>query len=288
MRGGELTTQPTRIHVVTVAYNPGPEIEAMVRSLPWTSPSFELTMTIVDNGDDPSRVDDLVSRYGMKLLRSGKNLGYGRGANSGFDGVDAPWFLLLNPDTVVHEGAIDELLKAAKRWPDAAALGPKLVGLDGEDYPSARELPSLRNGVGHAIFANVWPSNPWTRKYHGTTAIEHVCGWLSGAALLMRGERFHELGGFDPAYFMFFEDVDLGRRIRRSGYQSVFVPTATVTHEQGTTWKDRPESMIREHHASARRYLASAYPGPLYAPLRAAMGSALALRAVFVSRTSSI
>ena len=277
--------EPDRIHVVTVAYNPGPEIEAMIGSLPWDDPSLDMTVTIVDNGSEGSLVDELADRYPVTLLRTGENLGYGRGANAGFGGADAPWFLLLNPDTVVHDGAITELIQAAGRWPKAAVLGPRLVGVDGEDYPSARELPSLRHGIGHAIFANVWPANPWTRKYHGSTAVEHVAGWLSGAALLFRADRFRELGGFDPEYFMFFEDVDLGRRVSAAGYQSVFVPSATVTHEQGTSWKERPESMIREHHASARRYLDSAYPGPVNAPLRFALRSGLALRAKWVTES---
>jgi N-acetylglucosaminyl-diphospho-decaprenol L-rhamnosyltransferase len=140
----------------------------------------------------------------------------------------------------------------------------------------------LRVGAGHALLSKVWPSNPWTRAYRQGDASrgvdERPVGWLSGACLLLRPEAFRAVGGFDVRYFMFFEDVDLGERLGEAGWANVFVPSATVTHLQGVSWKSSPAPMIRAHHASARRYLFDRYPRRRQAPLRAAIGIGLWLR----------
>ncbi|WP_239519523.1 glycosyltransferase family 2 protein [Arcanobacterium phocisimile] len=289
--------QPVGIHVVTIAYNPGPELEAMVSSLRVacrlhgaSDPSVNITLTIVDNGSQAERVDAIVDQYAQefsaRVIRPGRNLGYGRAANRGLHDATEPWVCVANPDTVFQPGSLVELVNAGNRWPQAGIFGPRLLERDGKVYPSARALPSLRNGVGHALFAHVWPANPWTRAYHGNTEHEHVAGWLSGACLLIRTSAWRKLEGFDPRYFMFFEDVDLGRRAGEVGITSVYVPSAAVVHEQGASWKARPAKMIRAHHDSAKQYLADAYPGIAYVPLRALLGAGLDVRAWWQTRGS--
>ena len=103
-------------------------------------------------------------------------------------------------------------------------------------------------------------------------------GWLSGACLLLPAAAWRRLGGFDDDYFMFFEDVDLGARVGRAGWLNVQVHDSVVIHEQGASWKARPEKMIRAHHASARRYLSGVYDAPWQAPVRWALRGGLRLR----------
>ena len=101
------------------------------------------------------------------------------------------------------------------RWPAGGAFGPAIVTPDGQLYPSARALPSLGRGIGHALAGWWWPTNPWTASYRQEreSPVEGECGWLSGSALLVRREAFEAVGGFDPKYFMYFEDVDLCDRL---------------------------------------------------------------------------
>src|SRR5665811_1651865 len=128
-----------------------------------------------------------------------------------------------------------------------------------------RDSPSLAQGIGHALLARVWPQNPWTRAYHRgsdggvTEGAERRPDWLSGACLLLRREAFEAVGGFDEGYFMFFEDLDLSERLGKRGWTNVYLPSAKVTHVGGTSWRERPAPMIREHHASAVRYLTRRY-----------------------------
>jgi N-acetylglucosaminyl-diphospho-decaprenol L-rhamnosyltransferase len=273
---------PPSVRVVCVTYNPGPVLRTFVESLrSATDRPYELV--IADNSSaDEEAVRAVAADAGARFVPTGGNLGYGTAANIGARGFAGDWLVVANPDIEWRTGALDELIAAAARWPTGGAFGPLILEPDGSTYPSGRALPSLRVGAGHALFARVWPGNPWTARYQRqqelTAATERSCGWLSGSCLLVRGEAFRAVEGFDPAYFMFFEDVDLGDRLGRAGWQSVYVPSAAVTHLGGHSWRSAPEGMIRAHHASARRYLTGRYHRWYHAPLRLALALGLAVR----------
>lgn len=275
--------------VVCVAYHPGPELAAFAASLAGAT-TRTVRLVVVDNGSDPTVVDAIAAEHGAEVVRTGENLGYGRAANRAAAGAAEPWLVVANPDVVWHPGSLDALLAAAERHPRAGALGPAVLNVDGSVYPSARELPSLRQGAGHALLARVWPGNPWTRAYQArqesTRATERTAGWLSGSCLLLRREAFEAVGGFDERYFMFFEDLDLGERLGRAGWSNVHVPTAVVTHVGGTSWRERPAAMIRAHHRSAALYLSARYDRWYQAPLRGAIRAGLALRQAVELRSS--
>jgi N-acetylglucosaminyl-diphospho-decaprenol L-rhamnosyltransferase len=216
----------------------------------------------------------------VRLLRTGGNVGYGSAANAGLADVRQGWALVANPDLRFEDGAVDELIAATERWPRAATLGPAIRTPDGALYPSARDLPSLATGIGHAMLGWLWPANPWTARYRREreAPTERPAGWLSGSCLLVDLEAFHSVGGFDPAYFMYFEDVDLAERLSRRGWLHVYVPSALVTHEGGHATAREPRRMLRVHHTSAMRYVSARYAGRRYAPLRLLLRAGLGAR----------
>jgi GT2 family glycosyltransferase len=130
--------------------------------------------------------------------------------------------------------------------PDAGAVGPRILNPDGSTYPSARAVPSLFGGAMHAVLHPFWKSNPWSVRYRNDTdaavAVRDV-GWLSGACVLVRRSAFDAIGGFDAAYFMYFEDVDLGERFGRYGWRNVYDPSAVVTHIGGESTKSESAAM---------------------------------------------
>jgi N-acetylglucosaminyl-diphospho-decaprenol L-rhamnosyltransferase len=187
---------------------------------------------------------------------------------------------VANPDVRFEEGAVDELLAVAARWPRAATVGPAIQTPEGALYPSARDLPSLSTGIGHALVGWLWPANPWTARYRRERERprERPAGWLSGSCLLVDLEAFRSVGGFDPAYFMYFEDVDLAERLGRRGWLHIYAPSAVVVHEGGHSTKREPRRMQRVHHTSALRYLAARYPGRRHALLRLVLRAGLGAR----------
>jgi N-acetylglucosaminyl-diphospho-decaprenol L-rhamnosyltransferase len=132
------------------------------------------------------------------------------------------------------------------------------------------------------VFGWVWPGNPWTARYRREreSPRERPAGWLSGSCFLVDLDAFWSVGGFDPGYFMYFEDVDLADRLSRRGWLHIYAPSAVVVHEGGHATRREPHRMQRVHHTSALRYLSRRYPGARYAPLRAALRGGLGARMV--------
>ena len=268
--------------VVTVTYSSGDYLHNFLRTLPSASTSTP-RVVIADNGSTDGAPEKAAADHdNVTLVHTGGNIGYGGAVNRGVAEIDpeVEFVLVANPDVEWSAGAIDELLAAARRWPRAASLGPRITEPDGSVYPSARRVPDLLSGTGHAILGAVWKSNPWTVAYRNDDAdlTERPVGWLSGSCLLLRRSAFDDIGGFDSRYFMFMEDVDLGDRLGRSGWLNVFVPGASVMHAKSHSVSKHPEKMIPAHHASAYRFTADRNPGPLRAPLRLALRAGLAVR----------
>ena len=270
--------------VVCVTYSPGPALEAFLASLAGAT-SRAVRVVLADNGSTDGAPERAAAEHPeVELLRIGENVGYGAAANRAVAALPEAvgWVLVANPDIVLGAGSLDALLAAAPRWPRAGGLGP-LIHTDGAVYPSARRQPSLGRGIGHAAFAAVWPTNPWTRSYRREGSVEErTAGWLSGSCVLLRREAWESVDGFDPRYFMYFEDVDLGDRLGRAGWLNVYVPGASVVHTGGHATERDPATsarMLTEHHRSAYRFLADRYRGPRWAPLRVVLRAGLALRA---------
>ncbi len=276
--------------VVTVTFSPGRYLSDFLASLRLATSRPTLTI-LADNGSTDG-VPEAAARehVDVEFLDTGGNIGYGAGMNAGARfvrarGVDDEFFLIANPDVTFSEGSLDELIACARRHPDAAAVGPRIVEPDGSNYPSARAVPTLLTGIGHALFGTIWPSNPWSRAYRDDADMdsERPAGWLSGSCLLVRWEAFEQIGGFDERYFMYLEDVDLGDRFVRAGWHNIFCPTAVITHAKGHSTQAHRGAMLRAHHDSAYRFQADRHPHWYQAPLRVALWLGLRVRGLVLS-----
>ncbi|MCL1900362.1 MAG: glycosyltransferase family 2 protein, partial [Promicromonosporaceae bacterium] len=269
---------PGTILVAVVVYHPGEELRRFADSLA-SATSRPYHLVFVNNGGPSPVLDSVAADHSATVLRHREgNVGYGRAANlaarslPGDPGQGPAWLVVANPDIEWSAGSLDRLIEAGQADPTAGSLGPRLRNEDGSIYPSARALPRLGSGIGHALFARAWPGNPWTARYQQGRAVLEAsaptaAGWLSGACLLLRPAAFAEVDGFDERYFMFFEDVDLGDRLGRAGWRNLYVPNAEAIHTQGVSWRAAPARMIRAHHASARRYLLDRHPPWYQGPL---------------------
>lgn len=268
--------------IVTVSYNSSGQLEQFLSSLK-TSGYGNIAVTIADNSShDLDSTQAIAASYGANVISLQSNLGYGGGINAAVTSLpkSKSYVVICNPDILICEQAIDVLLAKLASDQRIGAIGPAIKNLDGSTYPSARHLPSLLNGIGHALFARIWPANPWTASYHAENSPEaRDAGWLSGACLLVRREAFEAVGGFDERYFMYFEDVDLGHRFAQAGYRNYYEPGASVIHFGGLSTAQENTKMVSEHHRSAYLFLASKYSGPVLAPVRWSLRLGLRVRA---------
>jgi N-acetylglucosaminyl-diphospho-decaprenol L-rhamnosyltransferase len=263
-----------------VTYSPGEALDGFIDSLA-SATTREVEVVLADNGSTDGAPERAVAAHPhVALLRTGGNVGYGAAVNAALADRRDGWALVANPDVRFEQGSVDEMLAVAERWPRSATVGPAIRTPEGSLYPSARDLPRLSTGAGHALLGWVWPANPWTARYRREREAprERPAGWLSGSCLLVDTAAFWSVGGFDPGYFMYFEDVDLAERLGRAGYLHVYAPSAVVVHEGGHATRREPHRMSRVHHTSALRYLTRRYPGPLNGPLRLALRGGLGAR----------
>jgi N-acetylglucosaminyl-diphospho-decaprenol L-rhamnosyltransferase len=278
------------VAVVAVTYSPGESLATFLSTL-GDAAMRPVEVVLADNGSTDGIPQDAATKYEhVTMVETGGNIGYGAAANRGVAATATDLIVIANPDIVWSAGCIDALVAAAARWPGAGSLGPLIRTTEGDVYPSARALPSLGRGVGHALCGWWWPSNPWTAAYRNERGAprEGAVGWLSGSCVLVRRAAFDAVGGFDPGYFMYFEDVDLGERLGRAGWQNVYVPSAEVTHVGAHATGRDPARMATEHHRSAWRWVSRHYAGLWWAPVRLVLRAGLAARAALARRAPTV
>lgn len=237
--------------------NPGPTL-TLVRSLRSQGTSMlvksarPMQIIVVD---DSSPVP-FPEMDGVTVIRRDRNGGFGSAVNSGMAVAEHEVALVLNSDLEIPESFVSDFLTAAEPW-QPAVLSPQVLGHDGSPQWVGRHFPTIRHQVVE------WLS-PLARFRHKKVLHEAVghdtrCAtgavvpvdWVVGAAMLIPVAQFRAVGGFDEAFFMNSEEVDLQRRMREVGVPSVFLGTVTVRHEGGGS--SDPER--RRHWIVASRLL---------------------------------
>lgn len=237
-----------------VAYNSGADLPGCLSSVA-EQDGVTATATVVDNAS----VDDSVAvarRYGASVVANRVNRGFGPGVNQGVAQGRAEWVLILNPDARLAPDAVRTMIAAVESAGDVGCVGPRVVDEAGVEYPSRRRFPNVWVAAGHAVLGRVWPGNPATRHYHHVAPADRACrvDWVSGCCMMLPRHVWEQVGGFDPRYFMYLEDVDLCWRLRRAGWRTVWEPVATVTHVGGRSSRSRPLRSIVHHHLGAARF----------------------------------
>lgn len=278
-----METTKERLAVVTVTYNSSATIAAFLQSFRQHHGPSPVILVVDNDSEDAHETQKICLQWGAAFLSAGGNLGYGAGMNLGVsqlpEGITT--VLLSNPDLTFVNDALNLLDKELSLDPRVGFVGPQILDEGGEIYPSAREFPSLRIGIGHAIFSRIWKNNPWTSAYH-SGAVDYsqkaYPGWLSGACIGARMEAFTNIQGFDTAFFMYFEDVDLSLRAREAGWVRIYSPEAKVIHEGSHSTQGSSRKMLSEHHKSAFIYLGRKYSKWYLWPVRVVLWAGLRIR----------
>jgi N-acetylglucosaminyl-diphospho-decaprenol L-rhamnosyltransferase len=251
---------------VIVNYEAGELLVQCVRSVLADQSAGPVELVVVDNASQDASVERLRTAFpDVRVVRAPRNVGYARAANLGIAATYASVVAVLNADLTVAPGTASALVGRLETDTGIGAIGPRVRNLDGSDYPSARNQPSVGLAVGHGLFGLFWPSNPFTRRYRQLDADPsraRVVDWLSGSAMWFRRDALDAVGAWDERYFMYMEDLDLCWRLRRDGWRVEYEPAAAVTHVQGASTSRHPYRMLLEHHRSAWRFARRRFQGP--------------------------
>jgi GT2 family glycosyltransferase len=217
----------------------------------------QLEVIVVDNGSADGTPEAVSAEFPwVRLIRSAENLGFTGGNNRGYAESRGEFLYFLNPDTVLEHAASRNRLVAhapqdAALFTSSCSLTPLLVALQRDERvgmagPQLRRFPEPLTGFFESTWlGQLWPGNPWARRLHMAERSPDVAGpvdWLVGAAMLCRRsalEAARVQGGlppgaaFDDRFFMYSEEVDLGRRLAAAGWRVTYAPDSVVTHYEG-------------------------------------------------------
>jgi GT2 family glycosyltransferase len=217
--------------------------------------SGEIEIIVVDNASTDGTAEMVNLEFPqVKLLVNSQNLGYTKANNIGINHSRGKYILLLNPDTIVHQGALQALIDCAESHPEAGIIGAKLLNPDGSVQRSARSFPDIGAGLFRNTFlGRLFPNNPFVRRYlltdFGYDEVREV-DWVSGAAMLVRRDLIERIGGLDERFWAYCEDVDLCWRAWQAGYKVLFCPNAVITHKVGRSSDQRLVPSLIQHHKS--------------------------------------
>jgi N-acetylglucosaminyl-diphospho-decaprenol L-rhamnosyltransferase len=210
-----------RSSVVIVNWNAGDALVACADSLA-DAARAGCEVLVVDNAsEDGSAAAAAAAFPWLRVVHAGANVGFAVGANLGAGQATGDVVVFLNPDARVLPGALAGLVGALAAAPRAGIAGGGLVGPDGRWQPGAARFHPL----GHLVLDTTVGRLParWRRR-------PHLVDWVYGTFMAVRRDLFRRLGGFDPAYFLYGEDMDLCSRAARLGARTLHVPAARAVH----------------------------------------------------------
>jgi GT2 family glycosyltransferase len=232
-----------------------------------------LDVFVVENlpPEEPTRLEAEFPR--ITMIRNVTPLGFSANHNQAISRGSAAYHLVLNDDTIIPEGVVAGLVAFAEKHPRAGVISPRLVDRDGNERERPTRFPS--------IWTEVWRSLPWEwvpgalRGYY--PAARHRQAFqpdrVTGACVLLRRAALRDVGPFDPAFFMYYEEPDLCRRMHAAGWEVWYVPDVQVTHV-GAQTVDRhmtTEWSQTHYYASRLRYFRKHHGPAAAAAMRASV-----------------
>ncbi len=277
-----MSAADTLMSVIIVSYNTHDHLERCLEAL---VPHPLYRVIVVDNGSTDSSAALVQARYShVLLLTSERNMGYGGGANLGIVASTTPYLLLLNSDTIVAPDAITALVTYLDKHPRAAIVGPRLRNVDGSLQPSCYPFPTPLH-----VFLEESTLGRWIRylpfvkeQYWRTWTHDkaRVVPWVLGAALAMRRDALQQVGGFDPAFFMYYEEVDLAYRLTQAAWEIHFAPVADIVHVGGASTVQHQGNMVRRLFQSLIQFYRKHYSPMDLVLLRGIVSFIMILRVV--------
>jgi GT2 family glycosyltransferase len=198
---------------------------------------YEIIVVDNDSKDDTKRIvkDEFES---VKLIELDRNVGFASGVNIGVRNAAKDVIFLLNPDAYIKIADLPDCIEYLSS-DHVGPVGPKVINPhDSNRQYSARSFPTLKTGIFNrsSIFTSLIPNNRYSMGYLNPLVSDDLrqpVDWVSGCAMIFRKEVFDLVGGFDEAFFVFYEDIDFCYRLDQAGYRAAYSPSVVVSHEIG-------------------------------------------------------
>lgn len=243
------------LSIVIVNWNVRDLLERCLASLRENVRDLTFEVVVVDNASRDGSVEMVRERFPeVRVIANADNAGFCRGNNQGIEVTTGDYVCLLNPDTEVHPGAMERLVRYLHDHPDAGLVGPMLLTPAGDPTPTGSRFPTFRRELMLSIGWHLPSRQAFDRETHGREdfTVEAEVDVVCGACLMTRRRVLEQIGGLDESLFMFFDEVDFSLRAHRAGWRAAYVPDARVLH----VWMG---SVKQARRASVRRLYRARY-----------------------------
>jgi N-acetylglucosaminyl-diphospho-decaprenol L-rhamnosyltransferase len=279
------------LDVVIVSYRCERLLRDCLRSLAEHPPRRGLTISVIDNASHDGTAEMVACEFDDVRLRvNDRNLGFGAANNIGIRESDAPYVLVLNPDTRITAGALDRLLELMDARGEIGMCGPRLELKDGSfDHASKRSFPTPLGALAHFTGIGRRAETGALAQYRAPHVDAGPVDAVNGAFMLIRRAALDQVGSFDEGYWMYMEDLDLCYRLARAGWVTWYEPSATAVHVKGgTTGPTRAPRLNAAFHYGMYRFYRKHYAAQRNPLLNAAVYLGIAVKlALSVVRNSA-
>ncbi len=243
------------LSIIIVNWNTREDLLRCLASVTANPPACPFEVLVFDNASTDGSAEAVATEYPQVCLEvSPENLGFARPNNRAAARAQGRFWLLLNPDTVVHPGALDALVGYLTSQPQVAGVGPRLINPDGSLQPSIERLPTPYSEWWRLLHLDrLYPVSKYPRSALASLRPQRV-EVLSGACLLLRREAVETAGLFDEDYFIYSEEIDLCDRLHQQGWELHWVPEAVVTHLGGQSTRQVADQMFLELYRNKVRF----------------------------------
>lgn len=249
------------LSVVIVNWNTRDLLRNCLRSVYACWPETEYELIVVDNASSDNSVAMVRNEFPrVDLIVNDQNVGFAQANNQGMTRCSRKYIVLLNPDTIVHPNAFDNLVSFMDAHPEAGAAGPLLLNPDGSLQLSCYPFPTIRRELWRLFHLDkvcaygVYPMALW--DHETIREVEHI----KGACLILRKEAVNRAGWLDEDYFMYSEELDLCYRLSRMGWKLFWVPQSKVTHHGGQSTNQAAKEMFLELYRSKILFFRKNHP----------------------------
>jgi GT2 family glycosyltransferase len=228
--------------IVIVSFNTGGLLRESIKTLQREATSVSHETIVIDNGSRDGSAEMVAAEFPeVKLIRSETNLGFAAANNRGFEIARGRYIVLLNSDAFLCPGALRLSIEHMDAYPEAGLAGGRLVGRDGSWQPSARMFPSPLNALlMMSGLAAKYSRSRFFGRADQTWAdpLRPVpVDWVPGAYSIIRRAVLDQVGFFDERFFLYYEEVDLCRRIKAAKHEIWYWPDIVTVHLGGESAK---------------------------------------------------
>ena len=233
------------VSIVIVHYKVKEELFNCLNSILISKPKINYEIIVVDNDEVKVIEKELKTQFPtVRYVKSGQNRGFGAGNNLGAEYAKGKFIFFLNPDTLIKDGAIDELVKFLEKNKKTGIVAPLLLDSKDNPYPlqGTQELTPFRALFALSFLNKIFPKNPVSRNFWQigwNKNQNHTVNVVPGTAFMIERKLFEKIGKFDENYFLYFEENDLCRRVSRLGYEIQILSNARVVHLWESSTKQR-------------------------------------------------